>query len=203
MAKKVNVFSNTQLSILKRELLGVIDYLQFFKPEEVIDDVDWKATSTGKVMPAIVSSVEDQFKTCVSVIDQSITMIKAVYDTEGLSEMLQYQIDETAKKLEEINNYYFEQPISSIIHRRLEVPMGGTKKNGEAKMFSVVAATRDKQIQARSTITKLIAKIVPQLESVQSYKEHDVRGGKALSESMERFMTKIDSGELKSLSDDD
>ena len=184
---KSNVYSTVQTAVTKRELVGNIDYMQKLVLDDLTDLVDWKATATGKIMPAIKTTVEKQIKTCVGVIAQTVMMIQSVHKVEGLTDVLSYQIEETTKKLEELQDYFFRIPIDDITDRRLEFKIG-TKKNGEDKMMSIVVASKDDQIQARGTITVSILKIVPLVEQIQTYKANQVRGGRDLDESMALFL---------------
>lgn len=187
MAKKGNIYSATQLDTLKRELSGVVDYLQALDLTKITDDVDWKATSTGKVMPSIISTEEKIIETVVGEIKKSSSIITAIYDSEGINDILQYQIDVTVDKLNELQDYYFRQNINDLTHRKLEIPIGKDKQ-GNPKFMQVVAASKEDQIKARSRITENVMKILPMIDVIKGYKNVEARGGVEISEAMQRFL---------------
>lgn len=183
MAKKVNIYSVTQLDILKRELLGVVEYLQNLDLQNITDVIDWKPTKTGGMMPSVISSIEKIISTAVGVIKQSAGIIIQVHTAEnGMSDLLESQIEITIAKLNELQDYFFSQNLNSITDRRLEIPM----KKGVMK---IVVASKEDQIIARGRITESVLKIIPMIDTIKSYKSlKTARGGVEIGESMLRFM---------------
>lgn len=184
--KKANIYSATQIDTLKRELVGVVDYLQSLDLPNIVDVVDWKPTKTG-VMPTIISTEEKIISTAVGVIKQSAGIIIAIFESEGISDTLQYQIDITTDKLKDLQDFYFSKNLNDIVDRRLEIPMG-TDKHGNPKVMKVVAASKEDQIQARGRITESVLKIVPMIDTIKAYKTVSARGGVEITEAMQRFL---------------
>lgn len=184
--KKTSIYSSTQIDVLKRELAGVVDYLQALDLQKVVDVVDWKVTAKG-VMPTIISTQEKIIITAVGVIKQSAGIIIAVFDTEGMSDLLQWQIDVTVGKLQELQDYYFTQNLTDIVDRKLEM-VTGKNKDGSPKVMKIVAASKEDQIQARGRITENVLKIIPMIDIIKQYKAITARGGVEIKESMQRFI---------------
>lgn len=191
MAKKnSNIYSTSQLDTLKRELNGVVEYLQALDITKVKDDVDWKVTAKGGMIPSIVSTEEEIIETVVGEIKKSSGIISAIFEAEGTSELLQYQIDVTVDKLNELQDHFFKINQINIVHRRLEIPIG-KNKDGSPKIISVVAATKERQIKARSKITESIMRIIPMIDTIKEYKTVEARGNVEITEAMRRFLKRI------------
>jgi len=188
--KKTSIYSPTQIDTLKRELLGVVEYLQALDLPKVADVIDWRITKTG-MMPAIVSTEEDIIITAVGVIKQSAGIIIAVFETEGMSDTLQYQIDVTVNKLNELSDFFFGKNLNDIEIRYILVPNGIDKKTGEKKYNKTVAATRERQIQVRGRITAEVQKIIPMIDTIKSYKTITARGGVEITEAMRRYLKRL------------
>ena len=184
MAKKANLYSATQIDILKRELTGVVEYLQNLDLHTITDIIDWKPTKTGGMMPTVISSIEKIISTAVGVIKQSAGIIIAVHESEGLSDLLDSQITITTDKLNELQDYFFSQNLNSITDRKLEVPVG------KGKVMKIVVASKEDQIIARGRITENVLKIVPMIDTIKSYKVTTSRGGVVITEAMQRFLNR-------------
>lgn len=183
MAKKKNTFSIVSTDVLRKELVGVIEYLNAIDLQVLDDDIEEKVTKTGGTTPIVITTIEKKIKTCIGVIKQSVTMIKAIYDSEDKADdLLLEQIDITSKKLEEFLDYFFKIDIVNIQHRYAQM------RSGRGRATPVVVASKDDQIQARKYITEEVAKIVPMLEIVKAYKEISAKGDKELDEAMERYL---------------
>lgn len=186
MAKKSSIFSVTQVELLKKELLGVVKYLQAMNLEAIEDEIDWKSTKTGAMMPTITSTIERKLSTSVAVIKQSSEIIKSVYSTEGLTDLLQTQIDITAQKLQELNKFFFNKDLNTITTRYVDIKI--PDKKGGFKIMKSVAATTEDQIIARVRITDSIQKIIPLVDEITAYKTVTARGGKEMCEAMESYL---------------
>ena len=185
--KKSNLYSTTQIDTLKRELTSVVDYLQSLDLTKIVDDIDWKVSAKGGMIPMIISTEEKIIETVVGEIKKSSSIITAIFDAEGNSDLLQYQIDVTVNKLNELQEYYFRQNINELTHRKLEIPVG-KNKDGSSKIMKVVAASKEDQIKARSRITENVMKILPMIDVIKEYKNVEARGGVEISEAMTRFL---------------
>lgn len=188
MAKK-NLYSTTQIDTLKRELIGVVDYLQALNLSEIKDEIDWKVSAKGGMIPSIISTEEKIIETVLGEIRKSSKVIAAIYETEGVSDTLKWQIDVTVDKLKELQDYYFRININDLDHRRLEIPIG-KNKDGTPKIMKIVAASREDQIRSRSKITESVLQILPLIDVIKGIKSVEARGGGDISEAMERFLKK-------------
>lgn len=192
MAKKSNnIYSSTQLDRLKTELTGVVDYLQALNPSKITDDIDWRVTSTGGMMPSVISTQEKIIETVVGEIRKSSGLITAIFEAEGMSELLQYQIDVTVGKLEELQDFFFKKNINALEHRRIDVPTKKKKGEEKAGSMSVVVASREDQIKARTRITENVIKILPMIDVIKGYKSVEARGGVEISEAMQRYLKRL------------
>lgn len=184
---KRNIYSSAQIEVLRKELFNVIAYLENFLLENIEDEIGWKATTAGKMIPSVISKIENKIKTCVEVITQSTDMIITIYEYEGMADLLRSQIDTTIDKLNELQDYYFGQNLNTIQNRTLDLPIGKTK-SGETKFMHLVVASADDQRSARGSILQKILKVLPQIKRIEDYKKATVRGGTELPEALERFM---------------
>lgn len=167
------------MDVLKRELAGVVEYLQTLDPRKVTDDIDWKTTAKGGMIPTIVSSEEQIIGTVIGEIKRSAKIIIAVFDNEGMSQLLKDQIDIMLEKLKEIQDFYLNQTQVSITHRRISIP----GKNS----FSVVAASKEQIIRARAKMTEDIMIILPMVDVIKTYQLSTVRGGGEATPAMIKF----------------
>lgn len=190
MAKNNNIYSTSQLDTLKRELNGVVEYLQSLDLSKVKDDVDWKVTAKGGMIPSIVSTEEEIIETVVGEIKKSGGIISAIFEAEGTSDLLQSQIEVTVNKLNELQDHFFKINQIDIVHRKIEIPVG-KNKDGSPKIVRVVAATKERQIKARSKITESIMRILPMIDTIKEYKTVEARGKTEITEAMKRFLKRL------------
>lgn len=178
--KKVNIYSKVDFKTLKNELFGTMKYLSSEKVNDSLeDDVDFKITKKGGVTPLIVSTIEKKIETQMNTVDTCAKMIKVIFEKEGLSELVKTVIETLVAKLDEIENYYSERPISEMTRRyRTEV-----FSNGNSLNFMVVS--REDRINSRTRVLEKIFKTKPLLTELENLKEEVLlKGGYEVPESM-------------------
>ncbi len=177
MAKKLNVYGDVQILMLKKELEGVINYLSSFNFLTLDDRIKWKTLPTGKNIPYVVSTIENSIETCIAVIKNSVDIIISVHSKEGITNVLSNQIEITTNRLKELQEYFFNKELLNIEDRDLEFELGKTK-TGKTIFYNVLAASAEDQIKKRGKISQDITKIIPLIEKIQSLKESiSVKGG--------------------------
>ena len=61
--RKSSVYSKVNFNTLKKELEGIMGYLQSEKVDDTLqDEIDWKINQKGGVNPSIVSTIGSSFK---------------------------------------------------------------------------------------------------------------------------------------------
>lgn len=187
--KKKNIYSSTQIDRLKRELVGIIEYLQALDLENIQDKIVMVSGVTGGTQPRVVSSIEEVIETVVGEIQRSTNIIMAVYETEGMEDILQQQINITLERLDSLQDFYYTQLPNDMRHRILDIE-AGVRRNGEPRIFTIVAATEEKQIKIRGRITEKILNILPKIDIIKEYNSSTVRGGVEATPAMKRFEKK-------------
>lgn len=177
--KKTTAYSKVNFETLKNELSGVISYLNSEAVnDDLADSIDYKITKKGGVTPLIVSTIEKKIETQINSISSCSKILKALFDRESLSDFVRMGIDTLINKLDEIETYYLQRPLSSIDHRRITIPAG---KN----TITVNAASKEDQINARTRMLEKIFQIKPLISELESMKEEVItKGGYEVPESM-------------------
>lgn len=184
--RKKNIYSTSELSLLKREIVGIIDYLQSLDLNSIQDKIEWRTVGAGGLLPGVISSQEEIIETVIGEIKRSTDIIMAVFEVEGMTDILQTQIDITLQKLSEVQEYYFQQLPKDIEPRILKIP-AGFDRNNNPKIVTVIAATQEKQIKIRGRITKNIMEVIPKVDIIKTYNNSSVRGGAEATPAMKRF----------------
>jgi len=178
--RKSNIYSKVNFQTLEKELRDTIGYLESEKVDETLeDDIDWKQNQKGGVSPSIVSTIEKKIETQMNTIDTCSKILKVLFEKQGLSEFIKYGIETLTSKLEEIETYYSERPISSINKRHKSMVFG----NG--KLVTFLACSREDGINSRTKVLEKIFKVKPIITELESMKEEVLlKGGSELPESM-------------------
>lgn len=180
MAKKVSVYSKVDFKTLKNELFGTMKYLASEKVDDSLeDDIDWKINKKGGVNPSVVSTIEKKIETQMSTIDTCSKILKVIFEKEGLSELVKTGIETLTSKLEEIENYYAERPISEMTKRY------ATKTFSGGKPITFMATSREDRISSRTRVLEKIFKVKPLITELDNLKEEIIlKGGYEIPESM-------------------
>lgn len=145
MVKKISIYSKVNFKTLKKELEGIMTYLQSEKVDETLtDEFDNKPTKNGGIAPSVISSIEKKIETQLSTLDTCSKILKVIFEKEGLSDLVKNSIDTLTNKLEEIEKYYEEKPISEMQKRIVYIP------TSKGTMMRAVAATREDRINSRT-----------------------------------------------------
>jgi len=180
MAKKTSVYSKVDFKTLKNELFGTMKYLSTEKVNDSLeDDIDWKINQKGGVNPSVVSTIEKKIETQMSTIDTCSKILKVIFEKEGLSELVKTGIETLTSKLEEIEAYYAERPISEMSKRYV------TKTFSTGKPITFMASSREDRIASRTRVLEKIFKVKPLVTELDSLKEEVIlKGGYEIPESM-------------------
>lgn len=177
--RKTSVYSKVDFKTLKNELFGIMKYLSAEKVDEAMqDDIDWKINKKGGVNPSVVSTIEKKIETQMATIDTCSKIIKVIFEKEGLSELVKTGIETLISKLDQVENYYSERPISEMEKRYASTIIGG-------KTITFMASSREDRINSRTRVLEKIFKVKPLLAELENLKEEVLRkGGYEIPESM-------------------
>ena len=180
MAKKTSIYSKVDFKTLKTEIFSTMKYLASEKVDDSLEDnIEFKILKKGGVTPLIVSTIEKKIETQLSAIDTCSTILKTIFEKEGLSEDVKLAIETLTSKLNEIENYYSERPISEMNNRKV------TQTFGTGKSISFVAASKEDRINSRTRVLKTIFKVKPIITELENMKEEVIaKGGYEIPESM-------------------
>lgn len=179
MAKKLSIYSKVNFDTLKNELFNTMKYLASQKVDNNLrDDIDWRLNKKGGVNPTVVSSIEKQIETQMNTVDTCSKILKVIFEKEGLSENVKLAIETLTSKLEEIENYFSERPISEMNKRYAKEIIGGQER-------SFMAASKEDRINSRTRILEKIFKVKPLITELETMKEEVIlKGGHEIPESM-------------------
>lgn len=181
MARKVSsVYGKVNFTTLKSELFGLTGYLESeIVDDNLADDIDWKFNKKGGVSPQIVTTLEKRIETQLNVVETCSKILKVMFDKEGLAPSVQKSIEILTSKLEQIENYYSNKPISEMEKRYT------TKVFGSGKDITFMVASREDRIASRTRVMEKIFKIKPLITELETLKEEVIlKGGYDLPESM-------------------
>lgn len=178
--RKSSVYSKVNFNTLKKELGGIMGYLQSVKVDDTLeDDIDWKFNAKGGVNPTVVTTVEKVIETQLNTVDTCSKILKVIFEKEGLSDLVKNSIETLTSKLEEIEQYYDEKPISEIQKRYI------TKVFSSGKPITFMASSKEDRIASRTRVIEKIFKIKPLITELENMKEEVIlKGGNEIPESM-------------------
>lgn len=180
MAKKSSVYSKVNFNTLKKELEGIMGYLQSVKVDDSLeDDIDWKFNTKGGVNPTVVTTIEKVIETQLNTVDTCSKILKVIFEKEGLSELVKNSIETLTSKLEEIETYYDKRPISEIQKRYT------TKVFSTGKPITFMVSSKEDRISSRTRVVEKIFKVKPLITELENLKEDIMlKGGYDIPESM-------------------
>jgi uncharacterized coiled-coil protein SlyX len=180
MAKKSSVYSKVNFQTLKNELFGTMKYLAAEKVDDSLeDDIDWKINKKGGVNPSPVSTLEKKIETQMNTVETCSKIIKVIFEKEGLSELVKTGIETLTDKLNEVENYYAERPISEMDKRYV------TKVFSGGKPITFMVISREDRINSRTRVLEKIFRVKPMLTELETLKEEIMlKGGYDIPESM-------------------
>jgi hypothetical protein len=184
MAKKKNVYNQLQYDKLRREIDTIINFIETLDVENIEDDIDWGVSSSGKVIPTIISTIERKIKITVSTIAECGSILLLINEKEGLTPYLESRIFLIKNCLESIQTYYERRPVDAIDNRIIEY-QSGKRKDGSPIHIKFIIASRFSQISERMSINKKVLEVLPIMNKLESLTvDVDVKGGKEVPESM-------------------
>ena len=180
MAKKASIYSKVDFKSLKNELFSTMKYLAAEKVDGSLDDdVDWKFNKKGGVSPQIVSTIEKKIQTQLSTVDTCSKILKSIFEKEGLSDNVKLAIETLTEKLEQVENYYAERPISEMEKRYT------TKTFSKGKDITFLVCSKEDRINSRTRVMEKIYKVKPIITELENMKEEVIaKGGYEIPESM-------------------
>ena len=91
--RKSNIYSKVNFTTLKKEIEGIMGYLQSTPVgDNLIDDIDWKFNKKGGVNPQVVTSIERIIETQLNTVDTCSKILKVIFEKEGLSDLVKNSI---------------------------------------------------------------------------------------------------------------
>lgn len=181
MAKRASsVYSKVDFKTLKNELFGTMKYLAAEKVDDTLeDDIDWKMNKKGGVSPQIVSTLEKKIETQMNTIETCSKILKVIFEKESLSDLVKTGIETITDKLDEIENYYAERPISEMNKRYI------TKTFSKGSPVTFMASSREDRINSRTKVLEKIFKVKPLVTELENMKDEVIlKGGYDIPESM-------------------
>lgn len=171
--KKSSVYSKVNFKTLKNELFGIIKYLVSEKVDDSLkDEVDIKFNKRGEPKLTPTATIEKKIETQMSVVDTCSKIIKVMFEKEGLTDLVREAIETLVIKLDEIELYYSERPISEMTKRYNETP-------------HILIITKEDRIISRTRVLEKIYKVKPLLTELEEMKEEILlKGGREIPESM-------------------
>ena len=180
MAKKQNVYDTVSYDTLKNEINEIIGYLARENTSKLEDSIHVRVTNSGGKMPSITVKIEAKIETQLVTIESCTKILKSLLDKEGLTEFVKNSIELLTLKLQEIQSYYKERPISKIEDRMIIQAFGS--KGGT---IDLLAASKEDQIRYRTKVSEKMLKLLPLIEELNSLKEKLIaKGGYEVRESM-------------------
>lgn len=178
--RKSSVYSKVDFKTLKNELFGIMKYLAAEKVDnDLEDDIDWKVNKKGGVNPVPVSTIEKKIETQMSTVGTCSKIVKVIFEKEGLSDLVKTAIETSVEKLNEIENYYSERPISEMTKRYV------TKTFSKGNDITFMVSSREDRINSRTRVLEKIFVTKPLLTELENLKEEVIaKGGYEIPESM-------------------
>lgn len=180
MAKRTSVYSKVNFTTLKNEIFSIMKYLDSAKVDDTLkDDIDWKFNKKGGVNPTIVSTIEKKIETQMSTIDTCSKMLKTIFEKEGLSEDVKHAIETLTEKLDQVELYYSQRPISEMEKRYV------TEIFSSGKSITFMVSSVEERIMSRARVLEKIFKVKPVITELENMKQEILlKGGYELPESM-------------------
>ena len=178
--RKSNIYSKVNFTTLKKELEGIMGYLQSTPVgDKLEDDIDWKFNKKGGVNPTIVTTIEKIIETQLNTVDTCSKILKVIFEKEGLSDLVKNSIETLTSKLDEIEGYYESKPISEMEKRYT------TKTFASGKDITFMVASKEDRINSRTRVLEKIFKIKPLITELEDMKEEIIsKGGYEVPESL-------------------
>ena len=180
MPRKPSIYSKVNFSTLKNEIFSIMKYLSAEKVDDSLkDDVDWKFNKKGGVSPQIVSTIEKKIETQLATVDTCSKILKTIFEKEGLSENVLLAIETLTEKLEQIEMYYAERPISEMEKRYV------TEVFSKGNPVTFMVSSKEDRIASRTRVLEKIFKVKPVITELENLKEEVIlKGGYEIPESM-------------------
>lgn len=173
MARKISIYSKVNFKTLKKELFSTMKYLAAEKVDDSLkDDVDVKFNQRGEPKLVPVATIEKKIETQMSVVDTCSKILKSIFEKEGLSDDIKMAIETLTAKLEQIETYYEERPISELSKRYNDNP-------------KILIISKEDRIASRTRVLEKIYKVKPIITELEDMKEEVLlKGGYEIPESM-------------------
>lgn len=171
--KKSSIYSKVDFKTLKNELFSTMKYLASEKVDDSLkDDVDIKFNKRGEPKLTPTSTIEKKIETQMAVVDTCSKILKSIFDKEGLSEDIKMAIETLTSKIEQVETYYSERPISELSKRYNENP-------------HILIISKEDRITSRTRVLEKIYKVKPLITELENMKEEIIlKGGHEIPESM-------------------
>lgn len=171
--KKLSIYSKVDFKTLKNELFSTMKYLASERIDDSLkDEVDIKFNKRGEPKLTPTSTIEKKIETQMSVMDTCSKILKSIFDKEGLSDDIKMAIETLTEKIEQIEDYYSQRPISELTKRYNETP-------------HILIISKEDRITSRTRVLEKIYKVKPIITELENMKEEVLlKGGYEIPESM-------------------
>ena len=172
-SRKTSIYSKVNFKTLKNELFSTMKYLASEKVDETLkDEVDIKFNKKGEPKLTPTSTIEKKVETQMAVVDTCSKILKSIFEREGLSPDIKMAIETFTEKIEQIELYYSERPISELTKRYNETP-------------HILIISKEDRITSRTRVLEKIYKVKPLITELENMKEEIMlKGGYEIPESM-------------------
>ena len=124
-------------------------------------------------------TIEKKIETQLSTVDTCSKILKSIFEKEGLSDNVKLAIETLTEKLEQVENYYAERPISEMEKRYT------TKTFSKGKDITFLVCSKEDRINSRTRVMEKIYKVKPIITELENMKEEVIaKGGYEIPESM-------------------
>ena len=172
MAKRQNVYDGVSYDKLRNEIKEIIVYVTSEKMKDIEDSIHYRTAPKGGVIPSITVTIEKKIETQLITIESCCKILKSLLDKEGMSPFIQLGITSLIEKLNEIQDYFSERPLTSITDRMLPLNFG------KGNIIETLAQSKESQISFRTKVSERILKVIPLVEELKSLKDAVlVKGG--------------------------
>lgn len=171
--KRSTIYSKVDFKTLKNELFSTMKYLDTEKVDDSLqDDVDLKFNKRGEPKLTPVATIERKIETQMSVVDTCSKILKSIFEKEGLSKDIKSAIETLTAKIEQIETYYEQRPISELSKRYNLSP-------------HILIISKEDRIASRTRVLEKIYKVKPLITELEDMKEELIaKGGYEIPESL-------------------
>lgn len=153
--KKKNIYKGIEYENLKKELNGIVGFVEQLDCNNIVDDIDDEGA-----IPRIIARIEDKIKVTLSTIKEAISILAIIVEEEGNNKYVEDKVFIIKNCLSDIQYHFSEKPIDKLEHRELNyISIKGVPSK-------LLIRSTYQQVTDRTIITKKILEILPFIDLV-------------------------------------